>query len=487
MIFGRQETFAIEVSALGKGPSGDEPVAAATWTALKLFVRGKNLFRNLKQDDDRVSNAVNWPSVFLARWLVHSWGAVFHTPAWPTPATARNARDVAALLDGDLIDNDGDDDLLDTRDEFVQTHSLRAAAAGAAMPDIWLSRDGDVVCVAWSDSWEGDIYFPLARGEADVPAGDFADAVKGFVAWVRETLGEADIAEALADIAFFDEWLRAFDRPAGAHAALVSEVGLSEESLERVRQLAGVDTNAELFQLAPQWFESGTLADVRDSPIAVAFRCVAPVLTAEDLVRVRTTFLGAGYNLRSFEKLSALASSVTPPMREQHDHVRGYHLARGLRTRLGNTSEFLDVDDLVSTLGIPVVDLELSDPSVDGGCVCDNDHGPVIFTNPRSTRSATSWGKRVVLAHELCHLLFDREDARPIGILSGPWAPPRVERVANAFAIELLLPLAGIVATVGPAWHGTTDQQLEALMEKYGLGLTAVSEHVRNMRSRANR
>lgn len=488
MIFGRPETFAIEVAALGSGPSGEDPIAASTWTGIKIIVRGRNIFRNLRRDSDAVSDTINWPSVYFARWLVRCWDAIYHTSSWPKPVTLRNARDVAATLDEELADEyDASDEFLDARDKFVQTHSLRAAAAGAAVPDVWLSRDADVVSVAWSDSSDGDFYFPLSRGEADIPAIDFAEAAKGFVAWVRTTIGECGVREASADLTAFDQWLEQFDSPAGAHAALLSEIGVPGQLLAEVRRLAGVKTDRELFDLPQAWFQRGTLADVRASPVALAFRCVAPTVGAGDLVKIREAFLGSDRNPSSFNKLEQLAGGVTPPMQSHQDYVRGYHLARGLRARLRNVSGPLDIEALVSELGLRVSDLELSDTSVDGGCVCDNRHGPAIFTNPKSTRAATAWGKRVVLAHELCHLLFDREHARSIGIFSGPWAPPRVERAANAFAIELLLPLAGIIETVGQAWTNTTDEQVELLMERYGLGLTAVTEHVRNMRRRSNR
>lgn len=488
MIFGRPETFAIEVSALGAGPSGVDPVCAATWTALGLVVNDRNLFRNIRRGSESVSGALNWPAIYFARWLVHSWGQIYHTSAWPKPGTSRNARDVALALDEELADNyDVPDSLVDARDEFVQAHSLRSASAGAAMPDAWLSRDGDVVSLAWDDSSDGDIYFPISRGEADVPAADFAEATKGFVGWVRDLLVDAEIAEAAPDIELFDNWLGLYESPAGARAALVAETGLADERLEDLRKLAGVATDAELFDLPDAWFQQGTLADVRESPIAVAFRCVAPVVDEADLVRIRRTFVSAVRDSSSFEKLNELASTVPPPLRNLQDYVRGYRLARALRTRLGNEAHPLDIEALISKLGIHVTDLPLSDRAIDGGCVCDDRHGPAIFVNPMSARAASAWGRRVVLAHELCHLLFDRRHGRHIGMLSGPWAPPRVERIANAFAIEFLLPLQGIVETVGPIWDHPTDEHINALMKRYELSLTAVSEHVRNMRRRRNR
>ena len=48
--------------------------------------------------------------------------------------------------------------------------------------------------------------------------------------------------------------------------------------------------------------------------------------------------------------------------------------------------------------------------------------------------------QRFTLAHELCHLLLDREYGGELTIASGPWAPLGIEQRANAFAAAFLMP-----------------------------------------------
>lgn len=490
MIAGRRETLAFEARALAGGPKDGDAAAQATWTALRIYVQNRNLFRNGSRDTHELSDDVKWPAVHLARWLVRSWDDVFHTGAWPWPATMRNARDIAVMLDEELLENfDAPDDVIDRRDRFVASHSLRSAAAGGAFPDVWLSRDGGVASIAWHDSMDGEIYFTLSHGEADVPAPEFAYAVRDFVAWVHELLTERCPEQARDDIDLFATWLDRFTGPEGARAALLAETGLGDGRWERVARLAGMEEPAlaEFFDLGESWFAKGTLADVRESPIAVAFRCASPTVTDQELVSIRSAIRLAARNTAGFEALEHLSRRVQQPMTERYDFVRGYKLAREVRRVLGNTADPLDIDALLKDLKVDILNLPLSDPDIDGGCVCDQQHGPLVFLNPHSTRAATEWGRRVVLAHELCHLLFDRDDAVGLGVLSGPWAPPRIERVANAFAIELLLPLAGVIKTVGKAWESTRDSDIQALMDKYGLGIIAVTEHVRNLGDWRNR
>ncbi|MGH3248264.1 MAG: ImmA/IrrE family metallo-endopeptidase [Trebonia sp.] len=47
---------------------------------------------------------------------------------------------------------------------------------------------------------------------------------------------------------------------------------------------------------------------------------------------------------------------------------------------------------------------------------------------------------RFTIAHELCHLLLDREHGNELAIASGPWAPLDIERRAKAFAAAFLMP-----------------------------------------------
>ncbi|TVR04976.1 MAG: ImmA/IrrE family metallo-endopeptidase [Deltaproteobacteria bacterium] len=490
MIHGRRETFAIEVRPLSGPPPEGDPAAAATWAAMRMYVAGRNVFRNVRREDRTVSDDVNWPAIGLARWFVRSWTALFHAGSWGRPSLSRNSRDFAAQMDDQLAENfDAPDHELDERDHFVATHSLRAAAGGAALPDLWFARDGSIMSVAWHDSMDGEIFFTLSRREADLPANDVADAIRGFVEWVRDTLSQTHDTDVDEDLDMLTEWLEHYATPEAAIDGILSEAALGDDRWRRLARSAGVsdESPVELLGLGPEVLTQGTLAGAESSTIAMAFRCAAPVLSDDELVALRRVILDAPRNEAAFVEIKRLSDRVAQPAATLYDFTRGYRLAREIRRLLGNETEHLDVEELVDHLGIPVLDVKLGDPELDGGCVCDPVHGPVIFVNSNTSRAAVPWGRRVVLAHELCHLLFDRDYGVGLGVVSGPWAPPRIERTANAFAIELLLPLAGIVAKVGRAWESLTDAKVNTLMKEYELGITAVTEHVRNMADARNR
>jgi Zn-dependent peptidase ImmA (M78 family) len=91
-------------------------------------------------------------------------------------------------------------------------------------------------------------------------------------------------------------------------------------------------------------------------------------------------------------------------------------------------------------LRVDVSKVDLSDEDVRAISVFGPTQKPHVFCN-RHTR----WGQsveveRFTLAHELCHLLLDREWGGALAVASGPWAPLAIEQRANAFAAAFLMP-----------------------------------------------
>jgi Zn-dependent peptidase ImmA (M78 family) len=80
---------------------------------------------------------------------------------------------------------------------------------------------------------------------------------------------------------------------------------------------------------------------------------------------------------------------------------------------------------------------------VDAAAIWGPHHGPAILLNQMPlSRASTPNGRRTALAHEVCHLLIDREGALPVAEVLGGQVVKRIEQRANAFAAEWLLPRA---------------------------------------------
>jgi Zn-dependent peptidase ImmA (M78 family) len=88
----------------------------------------------------------------------------------------------------------------------------------------------------------------------------------------------------------------------------------------------------------------------------------------------------------------------------------------------------------------------------------------------------------MLLAHELCHLVHDRDRRRRIALAEGDWAPPWVEQRARGFAVMLLLPADGIRRFVAEGGGDpATPDGLRALADRFGVSWTAAARHLANL------
>src|SRR5439155_10894386 len=114
-------------------------------------------------------------------------------------------------------------------------------------------------------------------------------------------------------------------------------------------------------------------------------------------------------------------------------------------------------------------DVPLRDRGIRAVSVAGPQHRPSVLLNPGHATYASGAGRRFTLAHELCHLLFDRGYGARLAIASGPWAPRDIEQRANAFAAMLLMP---------PELIGRLARQLNAALASVE-GVRAVATALR--------
>jgi hypothetical protein len=472
--FGTKQSFAICLSPLPGGPPDSDPAVGPTWVSLELWVGGRNLTLHTHEEDQRVDSGLHWPAIYLARWFVRAWQGFFENARWPiaAPERVRTARDLVAHWDRRIAESEPPDAELDQRDRFVSTHFLEAGAGGGLVPSVCFARGHNTISITWESagSTPPGVAFHRGEGHADVDVGQFAEVVRGFVDWVRDRAP----AES-ADARELGAWLDDFGSQDAASRMMWSFAGI-DEGLRRLWQKRfGL---ARFFRVASEWVRDGALARPEQSVIAVAFRSASPRLSPDELLLLRQTILGLERGEQAHQGLESLGRRLPIPHARQADYEQGYDLAAALRSELRNRADYLDVEQLVRSLGVPIAEVELSDPDLDGAAVCDAEHGPAILVNRRSPKASVPWGRRMVLAHELGHLVFDRDAAVPLAVVSGPWAPARVERRANAFAAELLLPRVALERLA--AARGNDDELIERAMKEYGVGWRTASWQIEN-------
>ena len=114
--------------------------------------------------------------------------------------------------------------------------------------------------------------------------------------------------------------------------------------------------------------------------------------------------------------------------------------------------------------------------------IADPHHRSAILVNGRYGATAGEAGRRFTLAHELCHLLFDRERGRPLAVASGPWVPRAIEQRANAFAAMLLVPTSLLKRTLARLTVAVaTKEAVDEVAERLRAGRLAVLNHLTSL------
>jgi Zn-dependent peptidase ImmA (M78 family) len=262
-----------------------------------------------------------------------------------------------------------------------------------------------------------------------------------------------------------------------------------QQAAQDARRLAGLtndDRNDETIQALLGLADDGMVGLITPITIpAMLFRSASPELSTTDLRRLSEAFA----QLPSVEDCSLIAYQQADPPTASPDIVfqDGYEKALEFRSALGINPELplLGEHDLETvlfqSLGIVVQDLTLENATIDGMAVFSPGLAPLVGVNLTGRFSSTRWGRRMTLAHELCHLLYDLSEDNKIGIVSSSWAPELLEKRANAFAAMLMMPREALKASLPLNPRQWTAEDLGDAMKKLGVGRTALMNHLHNL------
>src|SRR5262249_23636242 len=105
---------------------------------------------------------------------------------------------------------------------------------------------------------------------------------------------------------------------------------------------------------------------------------------------------------------------------------QGYQLAEEFLEGLGllhGSADWIDIEQIYDRLEVGRDKISLNDPKIRAVSMASRDHKPNSLLNVNHATYGTYSGRRFTLAHELCHLLYDRSYGSQLAIASGPWAP----------------------------------------------------------------
>ena len=434
-----------------------------------LWIAGRSLTAHTV--DLEVETRVEAPWAALGRWFIQAWPAFFETQRWPLPDRATNALRFWGHLQARLR-SAGDRsraDIEQVAQRFCEGHRLGGRSWPDHLPQVFFNRENDDLVIAWTGPCAArpELRFQATEGEARIPIDDFVEAVGGFVEQAAQWSG-GPTPDAVT------RWQNALGSPAGARHAVRQQAGLSADETQALLDRSHLPF-ATFFDLSDDALSTGGCISAYASPVALALRSTTPRLDVRSRIALRNFIANEAPNARGARALSRLAEHLTRPDPNLPDYAQGYAMATTVRTWLGKPDAPLDIEALLTRmLSVPVRDVPLLDAETEGGCIWGESAGPAVFVNPEARMARTAWGRRMTLAHELCHLLLDRPPVRTLSHSSGLWSIPRLERRANAFAAELLLPQAAL------------EQQRDdgagyaEVMERYGVGLKTATWQVAN-------
>jgi Zn-dependent peptidase ImmA (M78 family) len=227
--------------------------------------------------------------------------------------------------------------------------------------------------------------------------------------------------------------------------------------------------------------EESPLVVAQGPAVAQMFGTVSPNVSDADVATVLELLVGLVTEEAEPAELRELVrDEELDPVLSPADH--GYALALEVLERIGALEdEWVDVERILDRLGVRRPVLELSDPKIRGLAVAGERFAPAAAVN-----AAYPWTtpevKRASLAHELCHLLFDRSRGRRVAVASGPWAPLDIERRAGAFAAMFLMPISAVrravsdVGRIGEDW-----ESVRAVAERLRTSASTTLEHLHNL------
>lgn len=471
---------------------GIDPEVATSWGSFQIWIEGRNLCAH-REDGGQV-DSVHWYLLPLIEWFAANWNPLLHEERLPVQNMSNTAwESLRSTRFPPLAIENNEEDSSAWESEWQQwwtRHALRSAREGGLFPDLVLRRLRDSIEISWGPTQSSGMPFHFS----------FLESVQG-----SSRLPPRDVAEPLHDVLSSASNYLLTQAPDSARIQALDRSlrGLSsvDESDRRIMWLAGLGTDEKTVRtgwdrvqnvIAQLGEASRAVLEIPDpAPLVVAGSCqaallfgsLAPNIGHQDIVPLARTMVDLSSADRESAAMTERCRSV-PLTAFDPPWSQGYELAEALHQDLDMRFVLearVDVAILVQELGIKVIDLELSDKNIRGVSIAGKDHRPGIVVNTLHYRNAHPFGLRFTLAHELCHVLFDREEGRRLAVASGPWAPRSIEQRANAFAAMLLMP-PSLIERAAARLHWPLDSKEGVREAAYVLetSVDALLHHLRN-------
>lgn len=466
---GNTRDFAVKLSLLDDPfPfEGDSKAMASSWGKLQIFANGRALCDGWDQRLEQKFTAT-WYLLPLVFWFIDSWDALLHEQRLPLREQSRvpgAAAELARARPGGVRESE-----LQLASAYWSRHALPAARHGGLLPNLVFRRRGGDMEISW---------FEDGRPGSDSvrffeTAGRHRTSVETFDAVLRNALDavltavsrRADDDDEVAD---YRRRLADLENPS------------TTRMKERAAWLAGLANTVD--ETLGLW--KGQEARGFSMPLGRscgAYTEPEPAHMLFSSLPRRQSEAGIGACRAVLNHVQQLPSRTlklcrsSASQRDRTPYQAGYDLALDTREALDLEDTIqVDMERLLESLGIPVVDLDLEGTSVKGISVCIGGSAAIGVARSRRPRH-----RRITLAHELCHVLYDRNHPDGTAHVSGRWADRAVEQRANAFAAMFLMPEDLLEVFVEES-HEPPEARVWAVASQFGVSMTAAAHHLFNL------
>lgn len=369
------------------------------------------------------SGHVRWTLVDLLSGLARIWPWLLLEDGYPLPIPADNPDHLCNKLEQRWQDLPESVALAEEEQvyDFRQRHDLSMLMRGISLPPLWLIREGND-CVIWSPQLEQEV----RQSHSEVMR-------------TLEILGEKlctllQTSRNPRTTAAIENWSKRNKAVKQGYLQITSGMEL-DELIEIAGSVKDCEQLAHFFELENSLSEQG----IAPNELLMAARMTDGIIPLKEqrklLLELKKII---AVDIAPLEQVSAIIPQLNE---EQQPFEQGYQLANWLRNHLGLApDEAVEPRDIISDWQIPLENMRL-EASIDAVAVWGQKRGPAILINKSErSRASTHNGLRTTLAHEICHLLVDRQRAFPVVEVMGGKVSRRAEQRANAFAAELLLP-----------------------------------------------
>lgn len=389
----------------------------------------------------------------LCEWLARNWYTIAYGKDLRPPAVRDREVDACRAYEGARTNVTSQ--ALSELQAWWAKHAFRAA--DAELPNIFLERQADELVISWDESASVERSFLIPHGTAvssvrlaiptlrrlvssRIDNIEVEAKVKARVVTVNEDFGYKVLRSTFPNIT--NKWL--IDHQ-------------FTENDAREMALAGTSRHPVV----------GLLRSAQGSKIALSdFETILAMLQPNSGNR--------------FQRLREVAKGMTAQIDVREPWRSGYQLARLVRADLGKAEiGYFDIEDAVQRMGIEVQEASFTDQDILAACIGTPQFAPLIIINSECSDARGTSGRRITLAHELCHLLFDRSRMQSFARFEGGTAESDrlIEMRANAFAVELLAPIKTFFKSDQTLM---TDAEAERLSLELEVSAVAIRRHVRN-------